>query len=102
MDTIDSAAAAATTGAYLARRRCEQGAQKLARDGRALVRGELSGQTLIEYVLIIALLSIVSIAVIVLCGDQIRTAFNKISSVLKNATSGSNTNAGNFNANAGV
>lgn len=86
-DMMCKAAAVASTKAFQAKR---------------AIRKQLEGQTLVEYVLIIALLSIVSIAVIVLCGDQIREAFNKISSVLKNATSGTNTAAGNFNGTTGI
>ena len=81
------AAAAASTKAFQAKR---------------AIRKQLEGQTLVEYVLIIALLSIVSIAVIVLCGDQIRNAFNKISSVLAKATANANTNPGNFNGSTGI
>ena len=83
-DMMCQAAAVASTKAFQAKR---------------AIRKQLEGQTLVEYVLIIALLSIVSIAVIVLCGAQIRDAFNKISSVLHNATGNVNTNAGNFGAN---
>lgn len=86
-DMMCQAAAVASTKAFQAKR---------------AIRKQLEGQTLVEYVLIIALLSIVSIAVIVLCGDQIREAFNKISSVLKNATSGAHTNAGNFTPSNGL
>lgn len=83
-DMMCQAAAVASTKAFQAKR---------------AIRKQLEGQTLVEYVLIIALLSIVSIAVIVLCGDQIRDAFNKISSVLHKATGNVNTNPGNFVAN---
>lgn len=88
-DMMCRAAAVASTKAFQAKR---------------AIRKQLEGQTLVEYVLIIALLSIVSIAVIVLCGDQIREAFNKISSVLKNATTsnGANTNVGNFTPTNGI
>ena len=63
--------------------------------GRA-IRNKLEGQTLIEYVLIIALLSLVSIAVIALCGDQIRHAFDNVTKVLGNATSSNNNYTGSF------
>lgn len=88
-DMMCQAAAVASTKAFQAKR---------------AIRKQLEGQTLVEYVLIIALLSIVSIAVIVLCGDQIREAFNKISSVLKNATTstGANTNVGNLTPTNGI
>lgn len=69
------AAAAASTKAFQAKR---------------AIRKQLEGQTLVEYVLIIALLSIVSIAVIVLCGDQIRQAFQTITNTLKSAISSAN------------
>lgn len=59
---------------------------KVKRDLDALRSGELSGQGLIEYVLIIAVISLV----VVLAGPQIAKAihdqFDKIASVLNNGT----------------
>lgn len=74
-DMMCQAAAVASTKAFQAKR---------------AIRKQLEGQTLVEYVLIIALLSIVSIAVIVLCGDQIRQAFQTITNTLRSAISNSN------------
>lgn len=78
-DMMCQAAAVASTKAFQAKR---------------AIRKQLEGQTLVEYVLIVALLSIVSIAVIVLCGDQIRTAFKNITTTLQGANNIANTNIG--------
>lgn len=50
------------------------------------VREQLEGQGLVEYVLIIALLSIACIVVMTLCGDQIRAAFKSVTNTLSAAT----------------
>lgn len=49
-------------------------------------REQLEGQGLVEYVLIIALLSIACIVVMTLCGDQIRLAFKSVTNTLSSAT----------------
>lgn len=68
---------------------------KLVRDFEAAKKGELSGQGLIEYVLIIAVISLI----VVLAGPQVATAireqFNKIADVIK---TGTNSFGGNFTA----
>ena len=49
------------------------------------VRKQLEGQTLVEYVLIIALLSLAAIAVITLCGGQIKSAFTTVTDTISGA-----------------
>ena len=47
---------------------------------------EESGQTLVEYGLIVALLSIAAIAILSTVGDDIVAVFTEVSSELQNAT----------------
>lgn len=72
---------------------------KLVRDFEAAKKGELSGQGLIEYVLIIAVISLV----IVFAGPQIASAireqFNKIANVIGNGTGSAGNSGGNFGGN---
>lgn len=84
------AAAAASTKAFQAERAIRKKIDRQSLVAKRTSRKQLEGQTLVEYVLIIALLSIVSIAVIVLCGDQIRQAFQTITNTLKAAISSAN------------
>lgn len=67
---------------------------KLARDFEAAKKGELSGQGLIEYVLIIAIISLV----IVVAGPQVTEAiqnqFKHIANILTNGTANSTVNGG--------
>jgi Flp pilus assembly pilin Flp len=46
-----------------------------------------SGQTLVEYALILAFISVVAIAVLISLGDQIKGTFTKITSTLSSAQS---------------
>lgn len=67
---------------------------KLVRDFEAAKKGELSGQGLIEYVLIIAIISLV----IVVAGPQvtkaIQTQFKHVADILNNGTQNSIVNGG--------
>lgn len=67
---------------------------KLVRDFEAAKNGELSGQGLIEYVLIIAIISLV----IVVAGPQVTKAiqaqFAHVANVLTNGTTNSTVNGG--------
>lgn len=70
-DIMNGVAAFATTKSFQAKK---------------AVREQLEGQGLVEYVLIIALLSIACIVVMTLCGDQIRAAFKSVTNTLRTAT----------------
>ena len=59
---------------------------KLVRDFRAARAGELSGQGLIEYVLIIAVISLVVVFAGPAVAGAIRTQFNKIATTLSTGT----------------
>ena len=80
MDFVNSACAHAVVAK-------NQLKNKLVRDFRAAKAGELSGQGLIEYVLIIAVISLV----VVFAGPQVAKAitaqFNKIASTLTTGSS---------------
>ena len=52
-----------------------------------LVKRDEEGQTLVEYGLIVALISIVSIAALSLVGTSVRDIFQTIAGVLDNAVS---------------
>lgn len=66
---------------------------KLVRDFEAAKKGELSGQGLIEYVLIIAVISLVVVFAGPAVAGAIRTQFEKISKVLtEGSTNGFNSN----------
>lgn len=60
---------------------------KLVRDFRAARAGELSGQGLIEYVLIIAVISLVVVFAGPAVAGAIRNQFNKIATTLSTGTS---------------
>jgi pilus assembly protein Flp/PilA len=45
------------------------------------------GQTLVEYALILALISVVAIAVLISLGEQVRSTYTKINSSLASAAS---------------
>lgn len=70
-DIMNGVAAFATTKSFQAKK---------------AVREQLEGQGLVEYVLLISLLSIACIVVMTLCGDQIRLAFNSVTNTLSKAT----------------
>lgn len=59
---------------------------KLVRDIRAAKAGELSGQGLIEYVLIIAVISLVVVFAGPAVAGAIRNQFNKIATTLSTGT----------------
>ena len=61
---------------------------KLVRDFEAAKKGELSGQGLIEYVLIIAVISLVVVYAGPAVAGAIRTQFEKISKVLTQGSDG--------------
>lgn len=70
-DIMNGVAAFATTKSFQAKK---------------AVREQLEGQGLVEYVLLISLLSIACIVVMTLCGDQIRLAFMSVTNTLSKAT----------------
>ena len=70
-DIMNGVAAFATTKSFQAKK---------------AVREQLEGQGLVEYVLLISLLSIACIVVMTLCGDQIRAAFKSVTNTLRTAT----------------
>lgn len=61
---------------------------KLVRDFEAAKNGELSGQGLIEYTLIIAIISLVVVIAGPQVADAIAAQFDKIKTVLTNGTTG--------------
>lgn len=67
---------------------------KLVRDFEAAKKGELSGQGLIEYTLIIAIISLIVVLAGPQIADAIREQFNKIADVIK---TGTNSFGGSFN-----
>lgn len=93
MDFVNSACAHAVVAK-------NQLKNKLVRDFRAAKAGELSGQGLIEYVLIIAVISLV----VVFAGPAVATAiknqFAKIATTLNNGTTAAGTGASGFGAGA--
>ncbi len=50
-------------------------------------RGKRKGQTLVEYALILAFISVVAISVLITLGKQVTAVFSKITSNLSNAGS---------------
>jgi Flp pilus assembly pilin Flp len=50
-------------------------------------RGNKEGQTLVEYALILAFISVVAISVLISLGQAVRGAYTKISSALASAQS---------------
>lgn len=80
MDFVNSACAHAVVAK-------NQLKNKLVRDFRAARAGELSGQGLIEYVLIIAVISLVVIFAGPAVAGAIRNQFNKIATTLSTGTS---------------
>jgi len=52
---------------------------------KRLSRRSKKGQTLVEYALILALISVVAISVLITLGKSISTTYSKISSVLSSA-----------------
>ena len=79
MDFVNSACARAVVAK-------NQLKNKLVRDFRAAKAGELSGQGLIEYVLIIAVISLVVVFAGPAVAGAIRNQFTKISETLKTGT----------------
>lgn len=69
---------------------------KLVRDFEAAKKGELSGQGLIEYVLIIAVISLVIVLAGPAVASAIREQFGKVANVIKNGTTSAGNNGGNF------
>lgn len=69
---------------------------KLVRDFEAAKNGELSGQGLIEYVLIIAVISLVIVLAGPAVASAIRAQFEKIANVISTGTNSAGTNGGNF------
>lgn len=84
MDSLYTAQAAIHAGLSQAARR---GRNKLERDWNDFRAGELSGQGLIEYVLIIAVISLVIIFAGPAVAQAIRNQFAKIVSTLNKGTS---------------
>lgn len=80
MDFVNSACARAVVAK-------NQLKNKLVRDFRAAKAGELSGQGLIEYVLIIAVVSLVVVFAGPAVAGAIRNQFNKIATTLTTGTS---------------
>lgn len=80
MDFVNSACAHAVVAK-------NQLKNKLVRDFRAARAGELSGQGLIEYVLIIAVISLVVVFAGPAVARAIRNQFNKIATTLSTGTS---------------
>lgn len=80
MDFVNSACAHAVVAK-------NQLKNKLVRDFRAARAGELSGQGLIEYVLIIAVISLVVVFAGPAVAGAIRKQFNKIATTLSTGTS---------------
>ena len=79
MDFVNSACARAVVAK-------NQLKNKLVRDFRAAKAGELPGQGLIEYVLIIAVISLVVVFAGPAVAGAIRNQFNKISETLNTGT----------------
>lgn len=79
MDFVNSACARAVVAK-------NQLKNKLVRDFRAAKAGELSGQGLIEYVLIIAVISLVVVFAGPVVAGAIRNQFNKIATTLTTGT----------------
>lgn len=79
MDFVNSACARAVVAK-------NQLKNKLVRDFRAATAGELSGQGLIEYVLIIAVISLVVVFAGPAVAGAIRNQFNKIATTLTTGT----------------
>lgn len=79
MDFVNSACARAVVAK-------NQLKNKLVRDFRAAKAGELSGQGLIEYVLIIAVVSLVVVFAGPAVAGAIRNQFNKIATTLTTGT----------------
>lgn len=79
MDFVNSACARAVVAK-------NQLKNKLVRDFRAAKAGELSGQSLIEYVLIIAVISLVVVFAGPAVAGAIRNQFTKISETLNTGT----------------
>lgn len=79
MDFVNSACARAVVAK-------NQLKNKLVRDFRAATAGELSGQGLIEYVLIIAVISLVVVFAGPAVAGAIRNQFTKISETLNTGT----------------
>lgn len=79
MDFVNSACARAVVAK-------NQLKNKLVRDFRAAKAGELSGQGLIEYVLIIAVISLVVVFAGPAVAHAIRNQFNKIATTLTTGT----------------
>lgn len=73
---------------------------KLVRDFRAAKAGELSGQGLIEYVLIIAVISLVVVFAGPAVASAIKNQFAKIATTLNNGTTAAGTGASGFGTGA--
>lgn len=69
---------------------------KLVRDFEAAKKGELSGQGLVEYTLIIAVISLVVVLAGPAVASAIKAQFGKIANVITNGTSSAGNSGGLF------
>jgi len=56
------------------------------KNGKIRGRGQRRGQTLVEYALILAIISVVAIGVLITMGGQVKTIYSNIGSSLSSAS----------------